>query len=74
VALDGLGEPVFNPYLEDGGRLADDETAGLALAATIAGADVDDADFNPFAGDSEITPEVEEVAFNPFLADASEEG
>jgi DNA-directed RNA polymerase subunit beta' len=72
--LEGLGEPEFNPFLEDGVRGSDDETAGLALAATIAGADDDDdeTDLNPFAGDP--APEAEEVAFNPFLADASEEG
>jgi DNA-directed RNA polymerase subunit beta' len=69
--LEGLGEPEFNPFLEDGVRGSDDETAGLALAATIAGAEDDGTDLNPFAG--EPAPEAEEVAFNPFLADASEE-
>jgi DNA-directed RNA polymerase subunit beta' len=69
--LEGLGEPEFNPFLEDGVRGSDDETAGLALAATIAGAEYDGTDLNPFAG--EPAPEAEEVAFNPFLADASEE-
>ncbi len=71
-ALEGLGEPEFNPFLEDGTPGSDDETAGLALAATIAGAEDDEPDLDPLAG--EPAPEVEEVAFNPFLADASEEG
>jgi DNA-directed RNA polymerase subunit beta' len=70
--LEGLGEPEFNPFLEDGAQGSDDETAGLALAATIAGAEDDEADLNQLAG--QPAPEVEEVAFNPFLADASEEG
>jgi DNA-directed RNA polymerase subunit beta' len=72
--LEGLGEPEFNPFLEDGVRVADEETAGLALAATIAGADEDEEDFNPFLDGAPAEPEVEEVALNPFLADASEEG
>jgi len=71
--LEGLGEPEFNPFLEDGGHIAD-ETAGLALAATIAGADEDDIEFNPFLDGAPAPAEVEEVALNPFLADASEEG
>ena len=42
-ALDGLGEAEYNPFLEDGERpAADDEAAGLALAATIAGARASD--------------------------------
>ncbi len=73
-ALEGLGEPEFNPFLEEGGRTTDDETAGLALAATIAGADEDEEDFNPFLDGTPAEPEAEEVAGNPFLADASEEG
>ena len=80
--LAGFGEPEFNPFLEDGLRGPDDETAGLALAATIAGAGDDDdeekvaADFNPFLdGAPEPVEKVEEAAeFNPFLDDASEEG
>jgi DNA-directed RNA polymerase subunit beta' len=77
-AIEGLGEAEYNPFLEDGTRAPDDETAGLALAATIAGADEDDADANPFLaeGDDEAKPEPE-PEFNPFLADAedaSEEG
>ncbi len=73
-ALEGLGELEFNPFLEDGVRGPDDETAGLALAATIAGAEEDETDFNPFAVEAEPAPDVDEVALNPFLADASEEG
>ena len=42
-AIEGLGEAEYNPFLEDGTRGPDDETAGLALAATIAGADEDEA-------------------------------
>jgi DNA-directed RNA polymerase subunit beta' len=45
------GGSEYNPFLEDGSRPVDDETAGLALAATIAGKDGDDSDdgdFNPF--------------------------
>ena len=53
-AIEGLGEAEYNPFLEDGTRGPDDETAGLALAATIAGADDDEADgdANPFLGDA----------------------
>ena len=41
-ALEDLGTE-FNPFLEDGeGRAPDDDAAGLALAATIAGAGDDD--------------------------------
>jgi hypothetical protein len=39
----------YNPFLEDGTRPAD-EAAGLALAATIAGAN-EEGEFNPFLGD-----------------------
>src|SRR4051812_25158899 len=77
-AIEGLGEAEFNPFLEDGGRPVDEETAGLALAATIAGKDEEEGEFNPFASGGEEEP-ADEVAgeapeFNPFLADASEEG
>jgi DNA-directed RNA polymerase subunit beta' len=72
-ALEGLGEPEFNPFLAGGIGAADDETAGLALAATIAGAE-DESDFNPFSDDAAPAEEDKDVAFNPFLADASEEG
>ena len=78
-ALEGLGEAEYNPFLEDGSRPVDDETAGLALAATIAGRDEEEpGDANPFAApaaDGEAEPAAEEEpAFNPFLADASDEG
>jgi DNA-directed RNA polymerase subunit beta' len=45
------GGAEYNPFLEDGTtRAPDEETAGLALAATIAGGDgeTDEDDFNPF--------------------------
>jgi hypothetical protein len=82
-ALEGLGQAEYNPFLEDGsdGEAGpDDEAAGLALAATIAGGDTDeDSDAaNPFlvgegtngsdAADGEPTDE----DVNPFLADAEE--
>ena len=51
-AIEGLGEAEYNPFLEDGTRPVDDETAGLALAATIAGNDEDEAEFNPFAAEA----------------------
>ena len=77
------GGSEYNPFLEDGSRPADDETAGLALAATIAGKDGDDSDddgdFNPFLtgeaaaeasnGDEPATPSAEAEA----LAGATEE-
>jgi DNA-directed RNA polymerase subunit beta' len=77
-AIDGLGDAEYNPFLEDGTRGPDDETAGLALAATIAGADEEEPEANPFLADEAeepVAPE-EEPEFNPFLADAdaSEEG
>ena len=82
-ALEGLGQSEYNPFLEDGSEGEagpDDEAAGLALAATIAGGDTDDEGdgANPFlagdgtdgadASDGEATDE--EV--NPFLAEAEE--
>jgi hypothetical protein len=83
--LAGFGEPEFNPFLEDGLRGPDDETAGLALAATIAGAGEDDEDdeddekaaedFNPFAdGSAPAEEKAVDEDFNPFLADSTEEG
>ncbi len=79
-AIEGLGEAEYNPFLEDGTRAPDDETAGLALAATIAGADEDeaesdgDSDANPFlaGGDGEAKEEAAAADFNPFLADAED--
>jgi len=71
-ALDDLGTE-YNPFLDEGeGRAPDDEAAGLALAATIAGAggggDDDEEDVNPFktaAGKGSDESE------NPFLEDAA---
>jgi DNA-directed RNA polymerase subunit beta' len=83
-AIEGLGEAEYNPFLEDGTRAPDDETAGLALAATIAGKDEDDSDgdgsgaddggeANPFlATGDEVEAEAGEPEFNPFLADAED--
>ena len=53
-ALEGLGEAEYNPFLEDGTRPVDDETAGLALAATIAGKATRTrrSDANPFLADA----------------------
>jgi DNA-directed RNA polymerase subunit beta' len=69
-ALDELGTE-YNPFLEEGEtRPPDDEAAGLALAATIAGAGgpADDEDpANPFlGGDGDVGEESE----NPFVAEA----
>ena len=49
-AIEGLGEAEYNPFLEDGTGVVDDETAGLALAATIAGADAGRAGAEPVPG------------------------
>jgi DNA-directed RNA polymerase subunit beta' len=74
-AIEGLGEAEYNPFLEDGTRPVDDETAGLALAATIAGKDdEDEPEANPFLADVDVVVKAEDEVFNPFLADASEEG
>jgi hypothetical protein len=61
-ALEGLGDAEYNPFLVSGEpRGADDEAAGLALAATIAGGG--DADDDAEGGD------------NPFVsADAADDG
>ena len=79
-AIEGLGEAEYNPFLEDGTRPVDEETAGLALAATIAGKDEEEGEFNPFSsgdgggeGDAGTggEPEADEAPeFNPFLAEA----
>jgi len=65
----------YNPFLEEGGRPAD-EAAGLALAATIAGA-TEDGEFNPFLTDEEPGGEggSDQDKENPFLSPvgASEE-
>jgi hypothetical protein len=70
-ALDDLGAE-YNPFLDEGeGRSVDDEAAGLALAATIAGsvggAD-DDEDGNPFKSAGSDDGDGTE---NPFLEDAA---
>jgi DNA-directed RNA polymerase subunit beta' len=62
----------YNPFLEEGGRPAD-EAAGLALAATIAGASEEGSEFNPFLSDDEASDgtaadEVAESPENPFVA------
>jgi DNA-directed RNA polymerase subunit beta' len=68
----------YNPFLEEGAPRGEDEAAGLALAATIAGAGSDeDADLaNPFLADAAAAADAEEgaePAVNPFAEDASEE-
>jgi len=70
-ALDELGTE-YNPFLEEGeSRLPDDDAAGLALAATIAGGggpgDEEDAT-NPFLGGDNADDEGE--TDNPFAAEA----
>ncbi|MEJ7749243.1 MAG: hypothetical protein WKF56_08060, partial [Candidatus Limnocylindrales bacterium] len=74
-ALGGLAGAEYNPFLDDGEpRAADDEAAGLALAATIAdaGGDDDEADgANPFA-DVDGSNHDEDDASNPFLAGEAE--
>ncbi len=78
--LTGFGQPEFNPFLADGLRGSDEETAGLALAATIAGAGEDEdekgeGDFNAFFdGPAQPAAPEDSAEFNPFLADSSEEG
>jgi RNA polymerase Rpb1, domain 5 len=70
-ALEDLGTE-FNPFLEDGeGRSTDDDAAGLALAATIAGAGEDDEPANPFASEA-ASNGADEDAANPFVEDAAE--
>ena len=75
-ALDGLGDAEYNPFLEDGeGRAPDEEAAGLALAATIAGGGEDEPDTdgeNPFlAGDATDGDDTDD-AVNPFIAEDGE--
>ena len=67
----GEGGAEYNPFLEDGEpRGSDDDAAGLALAATIAGGDGDESDANPFlAADGGAG---EDDAENPFVEDAKE--
>ncbi len=78
-ALEGLGDSEYNPFLEDGRAAGpDEETAGLARAATIAGADgdADDAadDANPFVAADDPATDGEDAAENPFLAEAATVG
>jgi DNA-directed RNA polymerase subunit beta' len=72
------GGAEYNPFLEDGTpRGVDDETAGLALAATIAGGDDDEADLgNPFltgGGPAAGADEALDPDLNPFLREDDEE-
>jgi DNA-directed RNA polymerase subunit beta' len=73
-ALEGLGESEYNPFLEDGeGRTPDEEAAGLALAATIAGAgdaESDDEAANPFLAEAGPDGEATDDDANPFLTEA----
>jgi DNA-directed RNA polymerase subunit beta' len=76
-ALEGLGEAEYNPFLDDGrGADRDEETAGLALAAEIAGGDGadDDADeANPFLAEGAVPAKTEdEDKENPFLSEDEE--
>jgi DNA-directed RNA polymerase subunit beta' len=68
-ALEGLGETEYNPFLDEGGRDEDEETAGLAsLLAASADEEEreDDEDFaNPFLAGVGGGREPEEP--NPFL-------
>jgi DNA-directed RNA polymerase subunit beta' len=70
-ALEDLGTE-FNPFLEDGEiRVPGDDAAGLALAATIAGAGDDETDsLNPFASEAGANGSSDDAA-NPFLEDAA---
>src|SRR5439155_979938 len=61
------GGAEYNPFLEEGGRPAD-EAAGLALAATIAGASEEGGEFNPFLSDDEASDEEDDSTDNPFVA------
>ena len=69
VLEDGGSE--YNPFLEDGSRPAD-EAAGLALAATIAGA-TEDGEYNPFLGDEEAGDAAEATTEEP-AAEPEESG
>jgi hypothetical protein len=72
-----VGGAEYNPFLEEGGQLpVDDEAAGLALAATIAGGGSDEeGEFNPFLGEGQAPTEPAKPADdrrNPF-ANADDE-
>src|SRR4051812_17853325 len=65
-AIEGLGASEYNPFLEEGRPPSDEETADLALAATIAGTEgEDEPEFNPFTADGGEGGDGEEP--NPFL-------
>jgi DNA-directed RNA polymerase subunit beta' len=64
-AIDDTGSE-YNPFLEEGSRPAD-EAAGLALAATIAGAG-EDGEFNPFTTEDATTADDEEAGDIPSLS------
>jgi hypothetical protein len=72
------GGSEYNPFLEDGTARPTDEAAGLALAATIAGGETDDTDFNPFMTDEESAdsdaPDEDEEPTAEALAEVEEEG
>jgi DNA-directed RNA polymerase subunit beta' len=77
------GGAEYNPFLEDGTARPTDEAAGLALAATIAGgesddAESDDAEFNPFLADDESSDsddaDADAAAEAATVAEAEEEG
>jgi DNA-directed RNA polymerase subunit beta' len=75
-ALEGLGEAEYNPFLEDGkGGAETEETAGLALAATIAGGDAEGDDEgdegNPFLAEGSAPAKDEDEA-NPFLVETTD--
>jgi len=71
------GGAEYNPFLEEGGSRPDDETAGLALAATIAGGDAADGEpANPFLSEADPSADPQEsveTERNPFLDEQSEE-
>ena len=67
-ALDDLGSE-YNPFLEGDSSSSGDDAAGLALAATIAGAGAsgdDDGGLSPFSPAGSAEPTLD----NPFLEDA----
>jgi len=68
-ALDETGGD-YNPFLEEGARADDDDAAGLALAAQIAGSDEDVEPRNPFGGAGEG---VAEDALEPAAAPSLQE-
>jgi hypothetical protein len=75
-AIEQLGGPEYNPFLDEGGpRAPDEETAGLAatLLAAAAGAEADEgsAEFeNPFLAEAGEGDAEEGEAGNPFLEEA----